>query len=156
MADEQARRRLADNPLAWIVVGTLLALWGYGVFHAYSAHDRKTLILAVVLPPYGMYMAAPEWHGDEAEMQMTRSKELTAEEVVQYCKEDQDQRARTGLTQTQYDVFCDCTWAIVFETMDGYTGDEARRNQVLNAVLNQASQNCMASAQYLGEGGRTD
>lgn len=156
MAEPKARRKLADNPVAWVVLGTLLALWGYGIFHAYSEHDRNTLILAVVLPPYGIYMAAPDWHGDEAEMQVTRSRELSPEEVVQYCKDDQEQRARTGLTQTQYEVFCDCTWAIVFETMDAFDGDEAKRTQVLNAALNRASQNCMASAQYLGEGGRTD
>ena len=153
MANTENRRKLMDSPIIWVVLGTLLALWGYGVFHAYMVHGRVGTILSVVVPPYGIYMAATDWHGHSAEMQMGERREISPAEVVEYCKADQRQREQTGLTQPQYEVYCDCTFEIVFETMGAYEGDEAKRNQILNSVLNQASQNCMASARYLGEGG---
>jgi len=153
MASTENRGKLMDNPVTWVVLGTLLALWGYGIFHAYTAHERMTTILSVVLPPYGIYMAATDYHGHPAEVQMGERRELSPAEVVEYCKANEEQRAQTGLTQPQYEVYCECTFEIVFETMGAYQGDEAKRDQFLNAVLNQASQNCIASARYLGEGG---
>jgi FKBP-type peptidyl-prolyl cis-trans isomerase len=48
------------SPIAWMVGGLLLAAWLAGVLHAYQSHSIGMATAALLLPPYGVYMAAEQ------------------------------------------------------------------------------------------------
>lgn len=148
------RQAALNNPLVWVLGGALAATWLYGAYHAWQSHDGGVAVTALLLPPYGIYMAVEQelGHPDAGAAKVQRGARVMS--AQQLCREDAETFEKTGLSREQYDVWCDCSWQMI---ADGFTPAEAaylKENQQnspgFQRLMKQARESCYSTARYLG------
>jgi hypothetical protein len=140
--------------LTWIIGGTLVSIWLYGAYHAYSGHGLGDAAWSLLIPPYGLYMAM-EANSGHAEEKAAELAERHRSSVTQWCyQQDITNSKRANLNETQKEVFCSCVSQMFVEqappdlVIDKRAADYDEK-RVLE-ILNKAGGSCLGSAIYLG------
>jgi len=135
--------------------GALIVSWLFGVWHAWSAHSPASAAFALLIPPYGIYLASEQSFGHEARRPDLAAGEIApavAERLMAQCM--RDGRRRFALNETQLDVFCACTvQSVVGEIPAGmFVQGEMTGEQLaaLVAMTERAAESCRATARYMG------
>jgi hypothetical protein len=142
--------------LIWVTSGALVSVWLYGAYHAYSGHGLGDAALSLLIPPYGLYMAAEANSGHAEDKTAERAERIRAD-VTQWCiRQDITNSARANLNETQKEVFCSCVSQMFVETAppDLVVNERAAGydEQRILAILNKSGGSCLSSAIYLGGG----
>jgi hypothetical protein len=149
------RIEVLNNPLVWIIGGALIASWFYGVFHTYKKHDGIKVAAALLLPPYGLYMAAEQSFGHSARAG-GKAFTLTVSELIERnaatCRESESWQRRTGLGETQFAAFCICIGQFVIDNFPSdeneYVDKYGKNSPRLDQVKTRAMDACLASSRY--------
>jgi len=147
------RIEIANNPLVWIVGGALIASWFYGVFHTYKNHDGIKVVAALLLPPYGLYMAAEQSFGHSASAGEAFT--LPVSEMIERnaatCRESESWQRKTGLSEAQFAAFCSCIGQFVIDNFppdeNEYVDKYGKNSPRLDQVKARAVDACLASSQ---------
>lgn len=144
-----------NNPLVWIVGGALIASWLYGVFHTYRDHNGVQAVVALLIPPYGLYMAAePSFgHGDG----IGESFDLPVSEMIQksaaLCETSDALQRELGLDDEKFAEFCTCAWTSIIDNFPAneneYVDQYGKNSPQLEQVKKDAMDSCRARSQYL-------
>jgi hypothetical protein len=138
----------------WVSSGVLASVWLYGAWHAYEAHKLVTAGLALVIPPFGMYMAveADSGHG-AAEARAAEQIKRIVGTVNAWCYE---QPSTLRLNEVQQDIYCDCVAQMFIDDFPvdlSLDPDSEKHNPLrINTRLGNARGSCMSSVVYLGGG----
>ena len=148
-----------ESLLVWMLSGALLTTWLYGVYHAYTDHSLSRAGVALVLPPYGIYMAAEATlgaaHSPAAGKDDGPDRAASIRQKIEVCRADDQQFAGSKLDRQQFNVFCACFWQMVYEDIppDEDIGPNGQASPRAQAKMQTAATSCMASVRYLGATG---
>lgn len=146
------RDKILNNPLAWVVGGALITTWLFGVFHSYRGHGLTQAAAALLLPPYGLYMAVEESvaHSKGGEPAFSLPVGELIEQNAAACRESDNFRDQSGLSVEQFAVFCSCIWRFVFENYPSgeneYVAKFGKNSPELESVKSSAIRSCFAAA----------
>jgi hypothetical protein len=140
----------------WMFNGALVSIWLYGAWHAYESHELSTAGLALVLPPYGLYLAMEAGFGHSTttpEAQAAANAEQFLDTVSAWCYR-QPMTAR--LNEAQRDVYCACVSEMFAEDFPADLSLDPNSDQHnqsrINARIHRVGGSCMSSVVYLGRG----
>ena len=147
------RNDVLNNPLLWVIGGALLSTWLYGVFHTYTTHDAGRALTALLLPPYGLYMAVEQSLAHSASAGALSS--LPVADVVQEnaaaCRGSETVQQQLGLGDHQFATFCTCVWQYFMDNYpageNDYVDQYGKNSPELEAVKKRAANTCLITAQ---------
>jgi hypothetical protein len=115
---------------------------------------------ALLLPPYGLYLAVESEFAHRAGPLRPMPGEIDMDAATAACIAEAEFFADSGLTREQYAIWCRCSAQMI---ADGFTQAEAEyvRENGANSpqfarVIGRARQSCYATSRYLGGGAATE
>jgi hypothetical protein len=155
-----AERKILDSPWTWVIGGALVSTWLLGIVHAYGAHSRAGAAVALVLPPYGLYMAVEQMaaHPDANEASDAPIVDVLSANAeggyLDQCLQRRVVSDQLSLGESQNAVFCTCSAQMLAEGVS-----EAERNYIerhgenspeFMALRREVSESCLVSARSVG------
>jgi hypothetical protein len=152
--------KILEGPWAWLVGGILVSTWLLGVIHAYTAHSQVSAAGALIIPPYGLYMAVEQMaaHPDaisESDTAMTDA--LPSNEDVGYIEQCLQKRVvsdQLSLGEKQNEVFCICSGQMLADELpegEGeYVAEHGKNSPAFMALRRRVSESCLNSARAVG------
>lgn len=92
-------RAAIDSPLAWIIGGALICSWLFGSLHAFQAHGIARAGIALLVPPYGLYMAAEQEFGHASDTRTAYDREANLVALIARCNANVEGQQKSGLGQ---------------------------------------------------------
>jgi len=148
------------SALVWMLNGVLLVTWLYGSGLAYQKDGIGQGLLALFVPPYGIYVAYA--HGVEEKKPRATgpgswiqpSVQHLVDDLEKQCLNSEADREQSGLTDDQYAEFCLC---IARSAVAMRNPKEARYQKrtgqataQFNKRLTQAQKSCATTATFVG------
>ncbi len=156
-------RALLRNPLAWMFGGALVVSWLFGSWHAFAAHGAAQAGIALLVPPYGVYMAVEQEYGharDGTGVRVAGDREADIAVLVARCNANAEAQEKSGLSKRAYDVWCACTMRMALDNLpDGeneYVAKHGRNSPQFAPIIKHARATCYESAKFLGGSTRLD
>jgi len=134
-----------DKPLVWVNAGIFVSCWLFGAYHAWQDHTTNQALVAVLFPPYGVWMTI--------EKELEHRGQIDWQSRAQNCRENDAVHLRSGLTREQYGIWCDCTWQMIAEwpmrsDKPSWLGNR-RNSREFQVLIQRARGSCFSSARYL-------
>lgn len=151
------REKILNNPLTWVIGGALISSWLFGVLHTFRAHGMTQAVIALVLPPYGVYMLAEQSisHSDSADVAPRVTVDELIEKNVTACRSSIELKLQAGFSDEQMAVFCRCVWRLVIENFPAgeneYVDEYGKNSPELERLKGNAMSTCVVSAAAAGD-----
>ena len=145
-----------------MIGGALISTWLLGVIHAYGTHSPVSAAAAVILPPYGLYMAVEQiiGHADAGPGPASESSTVSALPAnakggyLDQCLQKRAMSDQLSLGETQNEVFCTCSAQMLSERVpedeDKYVAKYGENSPEFMALRRDVSESCLTSARSVG------
>jgi hypothetical protein len=141
-----------ENPLTWIVGGGLIGAWLFGVLHSFDSHRGIGTVVAVVFPPYGLYLSVERLSEHPGEKAMQG--QAPDSRYLEQCLEEGVMTVQSELTDAQNQAFCTCTAQLLAEGLPEGEGEyiarHGRNSPEFETLRRTISESCLTSVQYVG------
>ena len=154
-------RKIIESPWTWVIGGALVSTWLLGVVHAYGAHSRIGAAAALVLPPYGLYMAVEQMvahpnansEGTDAPGADVLSANVDGGYLDQ-CLQKRVVSDQLSLGEKQNEVFCTCSAQMLSERVSEgeheYVEIHGENSPEFMALRREVSESCLVTARTVG------
>jgi hypothetical protein len=153
-------RKILEGPWVWVVGGILVSTWLLGVIHAWSAHSRISAVGALLLPPYGLYLAVEQMNahpitGPASEASMAGGLPANAEGgYFEQCLEKRVVSDQLNFSDTQNEVFCSCSAEMLSAKIpageDAYIAEHGENSPAFMVLRQSVTESCFDSARSVG------
>ena len=145
-----------------MIGGALISTWLLGVIHAYGTHSPVSAAAALILPPYGLYMAAEQiiGHADAGPGQALDLSTVSALPAnakggyLDQCLQKRVMSDQLSLGEIQNEVFCTCSAQMLSERVpedeDKYVAKYGENSPEFMALRREVSESCLTSVRSVG------
>jgi hypothetical protein len=152
--------KILDSPWAWVIGGILISTWLLGVIHAYSSHSRFSAAGAVIVPPYGLYMALEQMaaHPDAGPTPVSSTADALPVDAeggyLDQCLQKRVMSDQLSLGEIQNQVFCTCSAQMLADGIpageDEYVAKYGENSPEFMTLRRTVSESCLDSARAVG------
>jgi hypothetical protein len=144
------------SALSWVLSGGLIMSWIYGAAVAFMLNGPGKGALALLIPPYALYVAATSNLPASPVAQTGPSPGQMIDALTSRCESQLAEQGMGKLSRRQQTEFCYClaraTVEVIAPADAAYVAEHGRNSPEFQQRMQQAQGSCLATAQYLADG----